>query len=240
MITVIPLFLTCFSRDFPFHLFQTFNSTLCCYRSPWSWSHLSNLWSVLPWHLCLSEVWACRLNDWLESFISISILPPLLRHHGEPTLLLRLNLGLAMRLVLANGMSAEVMQAEACTLHVWLGLPSATHVSATKRMCASSPPSIPFWGEWVGQPWTQLALGVKPDQTQLTLADPSWPTHVHVMAVLSYWVCSVLSHSIVINAGCYCRQCQDIQEKRQEKIARRNKLSSTSALFFSLAGWFYH
>ena len=160
--------LTCFSRDFPFHLFQPLNSYSLLLRSPWSWSHLSKLWSILPWHLCLSKVWVWRLNYWLESFISIGILHPCLWPHGELTLLLCSNLGLAMRLVLANGMSGEMMQTESWNLPTWLGLPSCQ--CQEENVCQLAPL---VWGEWMGQPWTQHALDQS--EAQSDSAPISWP-----------------------------------------------------------------
>lgn len=64
----------------------------------------------------------------------------------------------------------------------------------------------------------------------------SWPqltcTHMHVIAVLSYWVYGVLFHSILIRAGCYRRQCQDVLERRQESSKREQTVLNLCSLPF--------
>lgn len=69
--------------------------------------------------------------------------------HGESTLLC-LNLGLAMRLVLANGMSADVIQAGVWSMLTWLDLPCTTQVHAMERTGSS-------WSSSLGKmSWTDL------------------------------------------------------------------------------------
>lgn len=126
------------------------------------------------------------------------------------------------------GMSADVMQAEAWNTHMQLGLSSVLHVNAMKRICASWPLSS---GEDERD---------RPEPSLHRSVNLSWPAHVHVIAVLRFCVYGVLFYSIIMCSGCYCRQHQGMQEKAQEKIVRKSKTYSTSALFLSLVVWFYH